>query len=619
MTFAPPKPWDLYRHIAPLWRDAGAQPLDTVEALLTMVAMAKHQQRSPNSIYDFRHGELMQPVWVELHSRLAEVLDLPLVGSPLEDIAARAPGLLEQTRRALAQSFPVIADDGGRHFAHGLLDFFLHGLQTGLRDPSIGYFRWPRYLAPLFLGLLGRPSKKEPIYCPFDNSGLLAAVLADNGWTVHCELINHQAVRILLLFAFIGDWHLKVQIGDPVQNPQWVSDEKLIYFNNTAAITSFGSRYEPPIDRYARFPVRSFYGETFQIEHMMAQTSGRLLCVVPESFLFRTAGGEREYKEWLVRRGMLSCVIRLPRDVFGAYAKIPSSIVLFDTVPSRRSDDVLFIDFANMLSDEEITPSFIDILVDETISIVNKRRQSQNSVLVGQSEIAAQDFNISADRYVLHPELRRQRELLEEQGTIPLGDLVELYRAQARPKRPTTSENGHTTVREVATGDVQDGFVEMPARITEIPAHQLRYVDRAILQGGDILISIKGKVGVVGLVPDQASVGKSEAWVAGQTFVIARLRRSTPLISPAVLVAYLASPFGQTQLQALARGAYVPLIQMADLKRLEIPLPPSETQKRIIHQFEQIPKLRERIQEIEGKIQEVANNLSNLFVKTNER
>jgi type I restriction enzyme M protein len=621
MSFPSLNPSEVYRQVAPLWREAGARPLDLVEALLTMLAIAKHQQSDDEQIYDLQHGELIQPTWEELHDRLAAALELP-VERNIDEIAARTPGLLEQTRRALSPAFVVVSDDFRKDFSHELLNFFLHAVQAGFRD-SPAYFKWPRYLAPLLLGLLGPPSEEDAIYCPFDSSGLLAAVLADYGWSVDCELSNHQAARILRLLAFIGDWRLKVRIGDPVREPQWVNGEGLTHFKSSAAITTFGSRYKEDLwaDRYARFPIRSYYGETIQIAHMVAQTGGRLVCIVPESFLFRTAGGEREYKQWLVRRGILSCVIRLPRDVFAPTANVQSSIIIIDTL--HPVGDMLFVDARRYFSRNErrsLDPGHaVDGAVEEILSIVHGRQSSQNSALASYEDIANQDFNISVDRYVVDPTLRRQQQLLAEQQTIPLGDLVELYRPQARSQvMPADSDEDHITLYETATGDVHDGIVERPARVTEVPSHHLHNVGRAILKRDDILISIKGKVGVVGLVPDEASSEKSRVWTAGQTFVIARLRRSTALMSPTVLAAYLASPFGQVQLQALAGGVTVPLIQISDLKRLLVPLPPREKQKRIIHEFQNIHELRKKIQSIENEIQEGARNLSKLFVSQND-
>jgi restriction endonuclease S subunit len=154
--------------------------------------------------------------------------------------------------------------------------------------------------------------------------------------------------------------------------------------------------------------------------------------------------------------------------------------------------------------------------------------------------------------------------------------------------------------------------------VAEVPARHLHNIGRAILKQDDVIISIKGKVGVVGLVPEEASSEKSGVWTAGQTFVIARLRRSTAMMSPTVLVAYLASPFGQAQLQALAGGVTVPLIQIFDLKRLLIPLPPREKQKEAVREFEYIHQLRGKIRSIEDEIHERARNLSKLFVSQND-
>lgn len=135
---------------------------------------------------------------------------------------------------------------------------------------------------------------------------------------------------------------------------------------------------------------------------------------------------------------------------------------------------------------------------------------------------------------------------------------------------------------------------------------------------GDILISVKGKVGVVGAVLEGAPKGTIGAWTAGQAFVIARLRRSTTISNPAVLAAYMTSSFGQAQLQALAGGTTVPLIQMNDLRRLPIPVPPIEVQQKIVQQIEKIRTFRKRIQKIETEISEREKELSNLFFTGHE-
>ena len=61
-------------------------------------------------------------------------------------------------------------------------------------------------------------------------------------------------------------------------------------------------------------------------------------------------------------------------------------------------------------------------------------------------ELAANDFNLLVDRYVIDPELRRQRQLLNRQKTVPLDDLAEIYRPQVfkpTPELATVSWSNH--------------------------------------------------------------------------------------------------------------------------------------------------------------------------------
>jgi restriction endonuclease S subunit len=66
-------------------------------------------------------------------------------------------------------------------------------------------------------------------------------------------------------------------------------------------------------------------------------------------------------------------------------------------------------------------------------------------------------------------------------------------------------------------------------------------------------------------------------------------------------------------LQALAGGTTVPFIQMADLRRLAIPVPPADKQREIVEQIEKIKIQRQQIKKIEADIAERERDLSALF------
>jgi type I restriction enzyme M protein len=618
MTFASLPPWAFYREVAPAWHQAGAHPLDIVEVILEMLAIAKHERGVRTPSFGLGQPELTSRTWNDMRRHLTETLGLPPGEKQVAQLADQVPGLLEQTRRAVISLVSAMSEGDWPQFSRALLEFLAFAPQTGMRDTSLGYFRWPPYLAPLIKGLLGPPSQ-DPIYCPFDSSGWLPLLLAESGWVVRCETANLQAARVQMLFAFLGEWELKSHVGDPLRQPTWLDADRLIQFENSAAITSFGHRYKNQFDddRYGRFPVRCHYGEALQVAHLLAQTRERLVIIVPEGFLFRTAGGERDYKEHLVRRGLLSSVIRLPRDVLAPYTNVQSSILIFESARARGTD-VLFVDATEELSGKAaLRQENTGQAVEQILSIMKARRAGPISARATYDQIAAQDFNISVDRYVRSERERLISNVLDRALTLELIDIAEIIRPQAVASRaqqrlefgdiaeivgPPTIASGKgepiRTFREVSLQDIQlDGLIRQPSKLVDIDDKGLGRAARQQLEPGDVLLSVRGRVGPVGIVPQTRD--DDSPWIPAQTFVILRLRSSSPIKSPIVLYRYLASPLGQGLLQSLSTGATVPMIQMGDVKSLRVIIPALEEQRAIEHQHSKVLKLRNEINELE--------------------
>jgi type I restriction enzyme M protein len=118
-----------------------------------------------------------------------------------------------------------------------------------------------------------------------------------------------------------------------------------------------------------------------------------------------------------------------------------------------------------------------------------------------------------------------------------------------------------------------------------------------------VLLSVRGRVGAVGIVPETGDI--YNPWIPAQTFVILRLRSSSPIKSPIVLYRYLASTLGQGLLQSLSTGSTVPMVQMGDLKRLRVIVPTPEEQCTVEQQHSKILKLRAEIKELEKKTEDL--------------
>lgn len=472
----------------------------------------------------------------------------------------------------------------------------------------------------------------DTVYCGFDLSAPVALELAKQR-SVYLQLPNTELAQLMALLAIAGNYVLQVSCSQPVQSEQDAEqpaprldertggDNILRLFDHAVALPPFGVKYSSG-------QANSKYGgmssaDSLHISLVLARGAKRRAILVPDGFLFRTAKNDQTYKRKLISNYGLNVVISLPRGIIGRDSGVLSSLLIFDTANTSPDQAIRFVDCRSQWPSKSRlqSPQAAQHQVRAWLARVNSSADDKHIALVGIDELAANDFNLLVDRYVIAPEIRRQRQLLDRQQTIPLDDLAEIYRPQVfkpTPEHLRPPAGQIITMREVATGDIHDGIVEYPEKQIDVWAGDIDQIERVILRPGDILISIKGKVGVAGVVPESAPDDIFGAWTAGQSFVIARLRKSTVIDNPAVLARYLASPFGQTQLQALAGGTTVPSIQMADLRRLPIPVPPINAQREIVQKIEQTKKLREQIKTIESEISERERHLSDLFFGDHE-
>ena len=122
--------------------------------------------------------------------------------------------------------------------------------------------------------------------------------------------------------------------------------------------------------------------------------------------------------------------------------------------------------------------------------------------------------------------------------------------------------NGISFVRG---GDISHGRIltEQLRTITPPVSQQYR---RTQLRGGEILVSLVGNPGQVAIVPESlkgANIARQVALVRLSKYVDARFVKY-----------YLSSPFGQGILGTHSLGSVQQVINLRDLKRIEVPVPP---------------------------------------------
>lgn len=176
----------------------------------------------------------------------------------------------------------------------------------------------------------------------------------------------------------------------------------------------------------------------------LLKTGGRAAVIVPDGVLFGSSTAHKAIRTALVEEHKLEAVIKLPSGVFRPYAGVSTAILLFTKTGVGGTDDVWFYDVqadgwslddkrTPLLPEEKLGPTPPVALTAEECTKNNlpevlsrwearevdrKRPRTEQSFLVSRSEIAAQGYDLSLNRYkeVVHDDVdhRAPREIITE-------------------------------------------------------------------------------------------------------------------------------------------------------------------------------------------------------------
>ena len=181
----------------------------------------------------------------------------------------------------------------------------------------------------------------------------------------------------------------------------------------------------------------------------LLKTGGRAAVIVPDGVLFGSSKAHKELRRMLVEDQKLDAVISLPGGVFRPYAGVSTAILLFTKTNSGGTDRVWFYDCdadgwslddkrnplldeaklgatptAKLTADEHAKNNLPDILARwrERAGSEIKRKRTDQSFSVTKKDLAAQDYDLSINRYkeVIHAEVhhRAPKEILKELATL---------------------------------------------------------------------------------------------------------------------------------------------------------------------------------------------------------
>jgi type I restriction enzyme M protein len=526
-------------------------------------------------------------------------------------------------------------------FSKGAVDWdiVIDSILAGGTPGSLAASLVPTEVANLSLQLAAI-NESELVYCPFQSS-LRFALQASKEARLACFEMQFNDPLVACILALSPNY-IESSFSDPILSPTYIESGRLKQFDVTLACGPFGGKLQVHApDEFGRFNGRNSNIEVINLRHILAQTARFAIAVVLNGVLFRTSQSERELKEEVVKNGWLKAVIALPSGLLGQ-TQLPINLLVFDK--QNTSSDVLFIDastesFFETRKDRRLSRNKL-VNGNEIIELFKARSDNKRSRVISKEDCEKNDYDLSPNRYVLSTAQEESEQFLSKHASVTLSDIAEIIRGQA--VKPGTDKLQHCFF-EVGAADIgRDGIVRIPEKKVFVDSKDLRKVEGDLgLLPGDIVMSVKGSVGILGLVqpveghPDGYLIpvynmetgepitdGNTENaaqlfaptnFIVGQSYVIIRpkcpivIKGESPRkgIESTALLMYLRSPMVQSWIESKMSGTTVPNLQKQYINSLPVILPTLDEEEKLVERHRDIVSLFQNIEQIEMQIGDI--------------
>lgn len=482
---------------------------------------------------------------------------------------------------------------------NGLLKDFVVSEDTYLSilNSDGGELLLPEEVNDLMIHLAGDLSNKT-VYCPYDSLCLIARRVGEKGGKASVETMSATPIP-WLTNIFTGST-ISIRTSQPIVQPGFLQDGKLQQFDISIAFPPFGQKFAPSVlrhDPFNRFKIQTTSGSVLHLSHIVSQTKKRAVIAVQNSLLFGR-GAEHSLREYLLEHHMIEKVISMPPALL-PFTTFQFSILVLNiegTSPSVR--------FVNGGAEQFFTRDGRNrsklVNWESLIETIENSRDEALVVDVTVDNILNKNgAPLEVPRYLLPKEQKIIQKVFQKYTIRPLGELVQFIRPAKFTSKDDPSGN---TIFEVGVEDFPNyGYISTYTR-TLILSHD-EFTDKiknSFLRPHDIVITIKGKVGKVGIIPPKFPIAQENAWVISQSCLILRAKSA---IDPRVLLVYLRSDIGQTLLASIVSGSAVPLIQLNQLKELDVIVPIKEEGQSIIETFEHEIDIQAQVEEMNRNLE----------------
>lgn len=411
---------------------------------------------------------------------------------------------------------------------------------------------------------------KGDTYLPCDESLSHSIELAFSKTQVFAELDGLHTFAPIVHFI-LGN--ITYQDADPILRPSYVKDGKLQTFDKGFLAGAWGLKIDPKTFDNGRFVIMGKTYQHYLIQHLFAQVSKLALVFVPQNALTSNVKGDVEFREWLVNQKHLKAVLSLPSGLI-LNSGANCSLMIFDLTNEYEMVRFISLKDSDFIQRNQLTN------IEALVKIINSDG-FENVINVHHNEITNKNFVLDPERYVLNSDSQKAVEILSKYQTVKLGEIADII----RPFLITNRDEGDEGIVEIQGGDLPSyGYIATASKQSFVSRRTFRGIQASQVQAGDIIMTIRGSTGKVGLV-SQALIDSSDLpMVVGQTGVI--IRPDTNKVNPVALYMQLHSQVTQSRLALLSVGGTVSGLSIVDLKEFDIAQLSKADEQMLIENFE---------------------------------
>lgn len=435
----------------------------------------------------------------------------------------------------------------------------------------------------------------ESCACLFSSSATLAwALSGDRDVTLFVS--EREKAIVIALMARAACRSLKVDVRNPIDGsyaPAYATrddpdrDPPFDRFDHIISMPHFGTRI-------AEGPAKGMPFEAYQIEKLARHATQSFSTIVTDGVLFRESRQETELRRRLVERNHAT-VLSLPPGMFWPISGVSTSLLRLEPLAGGK---VRLIDGRSM--DRTSSGRLQENLIVRHLERFQGLQPVEESrtTIVAIGELEAANFSLLPDRYLRSEGLSLVENALKERPQVTLAEIADIERSKAPIPLREMTVNLPITALEIAPSDIVDGVVGMPKREQVFDADQESAIAKVSVQSGDILVSIKGNVGIIGKVGMGATLAEvmKEPWIVSQSLAIIRRTPNPHVPSAEVLNALLTAPWVQEKLESMSGGATVRTLPISALRSLSLPLPTAEDCAQAEEELRLIAEMREDIE-----------------------